>query len=109
MNTSEQVPSCQYLLESMVAEMLTPSSFVEQRPSAAPPSSEDNINRMLQEDLLRLLQRQNTQLQPFASVSISSMLRDSLEAIKRESTIALHNRAANSIFSAGEATNINTR
>jgi hypothetical protein len=104
MNTSE-VPSCQDLLESMAAEMLMPSSFVEQRPSAA--SSENNMNNRMLEDLLRLLQQQNTQLQPFASVSFSSILRDSLETIKRDSTIALHNRAANSIFNAGEATNTN--
>ena len=82
-----------------------PSSFVEQRPSAA--SSEDTKNRIF-EDLLHRLQQQNTQLQPFASVSISSMPRDSLETIKRESNIDLHNRAANSIFNAREATNTTT-
>jgi hypothetical protein len=89
-----------------------PSSFVEHRPSAAAPkaaSSDGNMNRMLlQEDLIRLLrQQQNAQLQPFASVSISSMLGDSLETNRRESNVALHNRATNPIFSAGEATNTN--
>lgn len=63
------------------------------------------MNRMLLQDdpMLRLLQQQNAQLQPFASISISSMLRDSLETIKRESNIALHDRADNSIFGAREA------
>jgi hypothetical protein len=108
--TNSEEPLYQDLLESTAAEILMPPIFVEQRPSAAAPkaaSADDNMNRMLQEqDLIRLLQQQNAPLQPFASVSIASMLGDTLQTKKRESNVALHNRAANSIFSApGEATN----
>jgi hypothetical protein len=100
MTTTEGLPY-QYLVESTAAGIH--NHMVA--------SSKHYTNRsMLLQDLVRF-QQQNAQLQPFASVSISSitsMLDNSPQTKKRESNIALHNGAAKSIFSAGEATNTNT-
>jgi hypothetical protein len=121
MTTTEE-PPYQDLLESMASEISMPSSFVEQRPSAViaakykaaslPASSDENMNRMLQ-DLIRL-QQQNRQLlqsppahhlQPLLSASISSknnaasMLRDILQTKKQSNAnvnanVAFHNDGA---------------